>query len=142
MIKLISMKSLKIQLVLLLALVVTSCNQSTKSEKNALPDEVTTNVSNESLDVKSATMKLIQQADKLDGTDREKIISLARQWGDITENASSEEKKELSELAESITEEEHAYLSLLSAVYYFVTNDMQSDLDECLSDFKRLQDAK
>lgn len=136
------MRILKFQLVLLLALLFSCCNQSTKSEKNESLDEVTTNVANESLDVKSATMKLIQQADKLDGTDREKIISLARQWGDITENASSEEKKELSELAESITEEEHAYLSLLSAVYYFVSNDMQSDLDECIADFKRLQDTK
>lgn len=136
------MRILKFQLILLLALMFTSCNQSTKSEKNEISDEVTTNVSNESLDVKSATMQLIQQADKLDGTEREKIISLARQWGNITENASSEEKKELSELTESITEEEHAYLSLLSAVYYFVSNDMQSDLDECIADFKRLQDTK
>lgn len=136
------MRILKFQLILLFALMFTSCNQSTKSEKNEISDEVTTNVSNESLDVKSATMQLIQQADKLDGTEREKIISLARQWGNITENASSEEKKELSELAESITEEEHAYLSLLSAVYYFVSNDMQSDLDECIADFKRLQDTK
>lgn len=136
------MRILKFRLILLLALMFTSCNQSTKSEKNEISDEVTTNVSNESLDVKSATMQLIQQADKLDGTEREKIISLARQWGNITENASSEEKKELSELTESITEEEHAYLSLLSAVYYFVSNDMQSDLDECIADFKRLQDTK
>lgn len=114
-----------------------SCNNGANSSETSNPT-----ASVQTTDVKSYVRNLISEAEKLEGTEREKIKELSRQWGKLAENATSAEKKDLSSFINSLTDEEHAYLAILSAIYHFDTNGMSSDLEECLSDFKRLQDAR
>lgn len=114
-----------------------SCNKGANSSETSNPS-----ISVQTTDVKSSARNLISELEKLDGTERDKIIELSRQWGKLAENATSSEKKDLSSFINSLSDEEHAYLAILSAIYHFDTNGMNSDLEECLSDFKRLQDAK
>lgn len=126
--------------VILLALVLnlTNCTQRISTHDNVNTDISTVEME----DPVACAQELISQVKRFTGTEKNKIVELSHKWGDIVEKSSSEEKQTLNSWANNLSEDDHAYLALLVAVFYFDTHGMNDELDECLSKFRKLQETR
>lgn len=126
--------------VILLALVLnlTNCTQRISTHDNVNTDISTVEME----DPVACAQELISQVKRFTGTEKNKIVELSHKWGDIVEKSSSEEKQTLNSWANNLSEDDHAYLALLAAVFYFDTHGMNDELDECLSKFRKLQETR
>lgn len=131
----------KIAYFVLLSLAMFSCT-SNKVKTNVSEDTSSITLSVPQVSTVDQCVEILGNLKNLDPLKTDELVSLAIQFGTLTDNLSSEEKKEVTTWTKAISEEDHAYMSILAAIYYFQKNNKTDQLNQVFLDFKKLQDTK